>query len=94
MRTIFFIRIYCFENKRASIITISIAVCVVVIIPIIFFSLKQQSYYGEFYITKTGTCYHEKDCIFVKDKTSIQRLTEGDYYSGKYDPCQICLPHD
>ena len=31
---------------------------------------------------------------FVKDKKKVSRLTESDYYSGKYDPCQICLPND
>jgi len=53
---------------------------------------KEESYYGEFYITSTGNKYHERDCIFVKDKTNISRLTKEEFDSGEYEPCQICLP--
>lgn len=53
---------------------------------------KQQSYYGDYYITSSGNKYHEKECIFVKDKTNVQRLTKEQFDSGEYDPCQMCLP--
>lgn len=56
--------------------------------------LRNQAYYGEFYITQTGTKYHKKDCIFVKDKNSISRLTKEQFESGAYEPCKICLPDD
>ncbi len=53
---------------------------------------KQQSYYGEYYITTSGDRYHKKDCIFVKNKTDAERLTKEDFESGKYKPCNTCLP--
>ena len=50
---------------------------------------RNQSYYGEFYITSSGQKYHRKDCIFVKHKTNISRLTKDQFDSGEYDPCEI-----
>lgn len=54
---------------------------------------RERSYYGEYYVTSTGNKYHEEECIFVKDKTSIHRMTVAEYESGDYEPCGICLPH-
>ena len=83
-----------YENKKIATVAIIVAICIIITIPIGSFLIKQSSYYGEYYITETGSCYHEKNCIFIKDKKTVRRLTERDYYSAKYDPCQICLPHD
>ena len=54
--------------------------------------VRNNSYYGEYYITENGTKYHEKDCMIIKDKNNTQRLTKSDYESGDYEPCQVCLP--
>ncbi len=83
-----------YEKKKMCIITLVTSICLIFSIVLISFIVKQNSYYGEFYVTESGSCYHEKECIFVKDKNSIHRLTEKEYYSGDYTPCQICLPHD
>lgn len=53
----------------------------------------EKTYYGEFYITNTGSKYHEAECIFIKDKSNVRRLTKEEFESGKYEPCGICLPH-
>ena len=47
-----------------------------------------------YYVTPTGKKYHREDCIFIKDKKNVERLTDKEYYSGEYDPCQICLPEN
>ena len=52
----------------------------------------EKQYYGEYYITSSGNKYHEEGCIFVKDKTNVQRLTKEQFESGEYEPCQMCLP--
>lgn len=54
---------------------------------------RQKSYYGEFYVTPQGESYHEKECIFIKNKTTARRLTKEEFESGKYKPCRICIPH-
>ena len=53
---------------------------------------KERTYYGEYYVTSSGNKYHEKDCIFVKNKTDVRRLTEEEFESGEYEACQVCLP--
>ena len=53
---------------------------------------QEKQYYGEYYITESGGKYHEKDCIFVKDKTNCHRMTVEEFESGEYEPCGICLP--
>lgn len=82
------------QNKKTAVVAMIVTVCLIITIPIVSFLIEQSSYYGEFYITERGSCYHEKNCIFIKGKKKVERLKECDYYSGKYDPCQICLPHD
>ena len=71
--------------KKLAIIAIIVAVCLIITIPVVSFLVKQSSYYGEYYVTETGSCYHEENCIFVKGKKSVRRLTERDYYASKYD---------
>ena len=53
---------------------------------------KEKHYYGTYYITESGNKYHERNCIFVKDKTNIRRMTVEEFESGEYEPCAICLP--
>lgn len=53
---------------------------------------KEKTYYGTYYITEYGRKYHQQDCIFVKNKTTIHRMTKEEFASHKYEPCQICLP--
>lgn len=88
------LRVWLIAHKRST-IAIMAVVLLVTIGTAIFISVSQsKSYYGEYYITETGEKYHKEDCIFVKDKKNIERLTEKDYYSGEYEACQICLPED
>ncbi|MBR0136672.1 MAG: ImmA/IrrE family metallo-endopeptidase [Clostridia bacterium] len=49
-------------------------------------------YFGEYYITEKGNRYHKKDCIHVKGKENVHRMTTDEYESGLYEPCGICLP--
>lgn len=80
------------NHKKATIIS-AICVLLAIVVTVVGVNIAQsKTYYKEYYITEGGEKYHEKDCIFVKDKTNTRRLTEKDFYSGEYDPCQICLP--
>ena len=55
---------------------------------------SQQSYQGNYYITETGSSYHKKDCMLIKNKNNVKKLTKKDYDSKKYKPCEVCLPND
>lgn len=83
-------------KKRRKPIIISLAIILVILIGMVVVGViqKEQSYYGDYYMTSTGNKYHEEECIFVKDKTNIHRMTIEEFESGEYEPCGICLPHD
>ncbi|MCC8097723.1 MAG: ImmA/IrrE family metallo-endopeptidase [Eubacterium sp.] len=55
-------------------------------------TVKEQSYYGEYYVTESGHKYHEAECIHIKNKTNVHRLTKEEFESGEYEPCKVCLP--
>ncbi len=50
----------------------------------------QDSFFGEYYVTRSGTRYHVKDCIMIRNKTNVRRLTKEEV--SKYQPCSICMP--
>ena len=80
------------NHKKQSVWIAVIALVLAIVIPVTVNIIQSQSYYGEYYVTENGSKYHEKDCMTIKDRSHIRRLTEKDYYSGDYEPCQVCLP--
>ena len=80
------------NNKKKALWVAIIALALAVIIPLTVNVIQSRSYYGEYYVTESGTKYHEKDCMTIKDRSNVRRLTEKDYYSGDYEPCHVCLP--
>ena len=79
-------------HKSPIIVSLVIIMIAVIAMVIIHQVTLENSYYGEYYVTASGERYHEKDCITIKDKDNVRRLTQEDIDSGKYTPCQICLP--
>ena len=80
------------SNKKKALWVALIALALAVIIPITVSVIQSRSYYGAYYVTESGTKYHEKECMTIKDRSNVRRLTEKDYYSGDYEPCHVCLP--
>lgn len=81
-----------FEHKKICIVASLMLLCIIIAIPITIHFTREEPYYGEYYVTDNGEKYHERDCIFVRDKSNVRRLTKEEFESGEYDPCQICLP--
>ena len=80
------------EQKKAAIAVIFAIGLLAVILTIAMTIHRNANCYGNYYITENGTKYHKEDCMIIKDKSNTRRLTEGEYTSGEYDPCQVCLP--
>ena len=80
------------KHKKAVVIVASSIVAILVIIVAGIAINKEQSYYGDFYITTTGDKYHQPECIHVKNNNNIDRLTKEQFESGEYEPCGTCLP--
>lgn len=49
-------------------------------------------YTDHFYIVGSGMKYHQKECMYIRDRKDVHRLTKKDFESGKYEPCDACLP--
>lgn len=80
------------RHKAATILIVAILALLVTAGIVLSKIQTEKSYYDEYYITESGNKYHEKDCIFVKDKTNTHRMTIEEFESGEYEPCGICLP--
>lgn len=93
---------YLLKNKdgRKKKIAIPILICIVVAVLEIGLGIyaKHQNdeaiYTENFYRTETGTKYHVRDCMYIKDKTDVYRLTKEEFYSGEYEPCEACMPDE
>ena len=55
------------------------------------YAIKESSYYGNYYIARTGGVYHLKECGYVKNKTDAHRMTKKEYNTGEYQPCMKCI---
>lgn len=79
-------------HKTIAIILGAVFLILVIGIPTLSIFKRQASYWGEYYVTANGEKYHEKNCIFIKEKSNVHRLTIEEFENGQYSPCQICLP--
>lgn len=81
------------EKWKAVCIVAAVAIVFIIGISIFHSGQKKENYYKEYYLTSTGNKYHRIECIFVKDKDNVHRMTNGEFESGEYSPCGICLPN-
>lgn len=54
--------------------------------------LKHQSYYGNYYVSPSGTRYHKEDCFYIRDKKTKERVTKDLIIERNLEPCKVCLP--
>ena len=80
------------KYKKALTVGVLALLVIIAIFSIWNYAANKKPYSIEYYKTTSGEKYHEKDCFIIKDKNNIERLTEKEYNSGEYGPCQICLP--
>lgn len=81
-------------HKTLSLIALVVLIAGIVAIPILHHISVEKTYYGEYYVTENGEKYHDENCIYIKDKSNVHRLTIEEYESGEFEPCQICLPNN
>lgn len=83
----------CISHHKTVAIICSILIFIIagacIATPII---IKQQTYYGNYYFSPTGTKYHEKDCFYIRDKKTKERVTKEIMKEKGLEPCKVCLP--
>lgn len=83
--------------KRTKIIAICVVLALILGISVgIALKGKRDKaiYTDDLYRTESGSKYHIRDCIYIKDKTDVYRLTIEEFNSGKYEPCEACKPDE
>lgn len=81
-----------FLHKKQYIAICATLIFIIICTSIYFYNHHQQAYYGNYYVTESGEKYHKKNCIFVRNKKNVHRLTIKEFESGNYEACKICLP--
>ncbi len=79
--------------RHKSLVIVSLVILLIGIGAVLMrhYSMVEKTYYGEYYVTENGEKYHDEDCIYIKDKSNVHRLTIEEYESGEFEPCRICL---
>jgi hypothetical protein len=49
-------------------------------------------YTDHFYRTAAGEKYHLRECMYLRDRKDVYRLTRKEFASGEYEPCDACRP--
>ena len=83
------------KKKRTKAISVLCAVLIIASIGVGLFINKQHEkavYTDNLYVTDTGSKYHVRDCMYIRDKTDVHRLSIEDFESGQYEPCSACMP--
>lgn len=83
----------CSDKKKLVIIIVS-AVLILTAAAAVSYGIYEKQFYGEYYVTATGSKYHLKSCRYLKGKTDIKRFTVKQKDSGNYSPCEVCLPNE
>ena len=82
------------KKRRMLISIIGVLIMVIVIcVGLIIINQHDKAVYTDnLYVTDTGTKYHLRDCMYIREKTDVHRLTLEDFESGLYEPCAACMP--
>ena len=85
------------KKKRTKVTAVICALILLIAVGTGMF-LKQNHdkavYTDDLYRTETGGKYHVRDCMYIKDKTNVYRLTQEEFDSGEYEPCGACKPNE
>jgi len=85
------------KKRRRSIIIAVVTLVIIVCLGIGLYlkNTHDEAVYAEdLYRTETGSKYHVRDCMYIKDKTDVYRLTKEEFDSGEYEPCGACKPNE
>ena len=80
------------KHRKFFVVSLAALCLAFVTVTAYFVAQNQEKYTDNLYITSTGGAYHRKECIFVKNKTNVKKLTKLDFENRSYSPCDMCLP--
>lgn len=84
------------DNKKRNIVIAIICALVIVAggIAVSNYIYTDIKYTKNFYVTDNGAKYHLKNCMYVKNRKNVRRMTKKEFKSKKYKPCEACMPDE
>lgn len=79
-------------NKKYLQVAMGITLLISIIAVSYEYNVRESSYHGKYYVTRSGKKYHKENCLAVKNRTNTRRITVEEVKEGRYTPCKICLP--
>ena len=79
------------KHRIMTLLCVTLTVLAAIIAVTAVNGVLESKYYGEYYVTESGTKYHTEDCYIIKDKNNTRRLTNKDMQENRYEPCEICI---
>ncbi|MDO4475695.1 MAG: ImmA/IrrE family metallo-endopeptidase, partial [Lachnospiraceae bacterium] len=66
------------------------------VMTVVFTRERQQAvvYTDSLFVTDAGEKYHRKECVYVRDRKDVHKLTQKEYESELYEACEVCFPDD
>ena len=87
-------RLWMHRHRRAIILSGAAVMLLVVLAGVLQHKAVQASYHDEYLVTTGGSKYHRQTCMVIRNKRNVRRLTEEEVLSGRYTPCQVCMPEE
>lgn len=85
-------------TKRKNRIVICTIIILIFIISglYIFYQKKydERVYTDNYYRTNSGLKYHLEECVYIKNRKDVYKLTREEFESGNYEPCAVCIPFE
>ena len=88
------IKMWIKRHKEATFVLAFAIIVAIVAGTMMLQSRVESSHWTDYYITETGTKYHRENCIHIKGKDSVKKMTKQQLESGAYKPCGVCLPNE
>ena len=87
-----------FGKKKRNELIIGICIVIAILLGVVGATIKtahdKAIYTDDLYRTETGKKYHIKNCLYIRDRTDVYRLTLEEFNSGEFEPCSACMPDD
>lgn len=82
------------RKRKTFIVAVCVAIAILLgVAGILSKNAYEKSVYTEdLFRTEAGKKYHTRNCLYIRDRTDVYRLTLEEYDSGEYEPCSVCMP--
>lgn len=82
------------SGRKKRIIVLAAVMVAAIVASQIIYAVREQVYISNYYVSPSGNKYHKRDCMYIRNKETVRRITKDELESGAYEPCSVCLPEE